>query len=78
MIFDEKLLIGESVDFSYDFWVYIGRKWFGLWVLIWDGRCVKVLIFVRFYDIGCDIWILGVDLLESGDFVGFVEFWLWV
>ena len=31
-IFNAKLVIGESVDFSLDFRIYIGRKWFGLWV----------------------------------------------
>ena len=32
--FVEKLVIGESVDFSHDFCIYIGRKCFGLWVWI--------------------------------------------
>ena len=32
MIFSEKLLIGESGDFSLGFYIYIGRKWFGLMV----------------------------------------------
>ena len=35
--FDEKLIIGESVDFSQDFRIYIGRKWFGLGFVI--GLC---------------------------------------
>ena len=30
--FDKKLVIGENVDFSLDFRIYIGRKWFGLWI----------------------------------------------
>ena len=34
MIFNEKLLIGESMDFSWYFCIYIGRKWFELWVEI--------------------------------------------
>ena len=34
VIFSEKFVIGESVDFSYDFCIYIGRKWFGVWVWI--------------------------------------------
>lgn len=37
VIFSEKFVIGESVDFSYDFCIYIGRKWFGLW--FWIGLC---------------------------------------
>ena len=32
MIFDEKLIIGKSVDFFLVFCICIGRKWFGLWV----------------------------------------------
>ena len=55
MIFNEKLVIGESVDFSWDFCIYIGRKWIGLWVEIWVVWWVKVLILVGFDDIGCDI-----------------------
>ena len=31
VIFNEKFVIGKSIDFSYDFCIYIGRKWFGLW-----------------------------------------------
>ena len=34
VIFDEKLVIGKNGDFSYDFRIYIGRKWFELWFLI--------------------------------------------
>ena len=58
MIFSEKLLIGKSGDFSLGFRIYIGRKWFGLWVLDWDLRWVKVLILVGFYDIWGDMGIL--------------------
>ena len=36
-IFNEKLVIGESVDFSLDFRIYIGIKWFGLRVEIEMG-----------------------------------------
>ena len=32
VIFNEKLVIGEGVDFSWDFCIYIGRKWIGLWI----------------------------------------------
>ena len=32
IIFNEKLVIGENGDFSLGFRIYIGRKWFGLWV----------------------------------------------
>ena len=32
---------------------------------------MKVLILMGFYDIWCDIGILGVDGVESGDFIGF-------
>ena len=55
--FDEKLVIGESMYFSWYFYIYIGRKWFGLWVEIGCVRLVEVLIFMGFYDIVCDIWI---------------------
>ena len=55
--FVKKSVIGESVDFSYDFCIYIGRKWFGLWGGIWCVRLVKVLIFLWFDDIGYDIEI---------------------
>ena len=39
MIFSEKLVIGESWDFYWDFCIYIGRKWFGFRFEIWlcDG-----------------------------------------
>ena len=50
-----KLIIGENRDFSWDFRIYIGRKWFRLCVGIWVRRLVKVLISVGFYDIGYDI-----------------------
>ena len=30
-----------------------------------------MLIFVGVDDIGCDIGVLGIEWLESGDFVGF-------
>ena len=53
--FGAKLIIGESVDFSFGFCIYIGRKWFELWVGIGVIGFVKVLIFVGFYDIRCDI-----------------------
>ena len=36
--FSAKLIIGKSADFSWDFCIYIGRKWFGFW--IWDLGCV--------------------------------------
>ena len=41
MIFNEKSVIGKSVDFSLDFCIYIGIKWLGLWVEIWCVRLVK-------------------------------------
>ena len=53
--FSAKLIIGKSADFSWDFCIYIGRKWFGLWVWIWVVKWVKVLILVGFDDIGGDI-----------------------
>ena len=74
MIFDEKLLIGKSVDFLRIFCIYIGRKWFELWVEIWDGRWVKVLIFVGFDDIGCDIWILIGKLVKCLILLGLIRF----
>ena len=43
VIFNERLIIGESVDFSYDFCIYIGRKWFELWIgdlVCWMGKSV--------------------------------------
>ena len=32
--FVEKLVIGKSMDFSYNFCIYIGREWFelGVWM----------------------------------------------
>ena len=71
VIFNEKLIIGESVDFSYDFCIYIGRKWFELWIGIWCVGWVKVLILIGFDDIGCDIGIFGVKVSEMLDFTGF-------
>ena len=74
--FGEKLIIGESVDFSLGFCIYIGRKWFGLWVGIGVIGFVKVLIFVGFYDIRCDIWVFGLDSWKVGILVSFVGFYL--
>ena len=75
MIFNEKLVIGESGDFSWDFYIYIGRKWFefvvGSWVVWW----VKVLILVGFDDIGGDIGIFGVGGWKVGILLVFVGFW---
>lgn len=56
------------------FYIYIGRKWFGLWVGEWNGKWVKVLILVGFYDIGCDIGIFGVDGGEVGILWGLWNF----
>ena len=57
VIFSEKLLIGESIGFSWDFCIYIGRKWFGLVFGIWIVWWTKVLILVGFDDIGCDMGV---------------------
>ena len=57
VIFSERFVIGENVDFSWDFRIYIGIKCFELWVWNWAMWWVKVLILVGFYDIGCDIGI---------------------
>ena len=45
------------------FRIYIGRKWFGLLVEIWVVLWVKMLILVRFDDIGYDIGVCG-DVLS--------------
>ena len=42
------------------FYIYIGRKWFELFVGIGCVRFVKVLIFFGFDDIRCDIGDFGV------------------
>ena len=34
VIFNKKLVIGESVDFSWGFRIYIVRKLFGFWIEI--------------------------------------------
>ena len=60
------------------FCIYIGRKWFGLWICIWVLCWIKVLILVGFYDIGCDIGVFGVDGWEVGILLGLVGFCLWV
>ena len=78
VIFDEKLLIGKSVDFLWIFCAYIGRKWFRLCVGIWVRRLVKVLISVGFYDIGCDIGIFGWIGWKVGILVWVVGFCLLV
>ena len=51
------------------FCIYIGRKWFGLRVGNWDGKWVKVLILVRFDDIGCDIDWINYRASKSTDFL---------
>ena len=53
------------------FCIYIGRKWFRLWVWNWVSWWVKVLIFVGFDDIGYDIGDFGVKVSEMLDFTGF-------
>ena len=53
--FGAKLVIGESVDFSWYFCIYIGRKWFGLCVGIGCVRLAETLIFMGFDDIWYDI-----------------------
>lgn len=59
-----------------DFCAYIGRKWFGLWVGNWEWRWVKVLILVRFDDIGCDIRVLEDKLVKCLIFKDFLKFCL--
>ena len=50
VIFSEKLVIGESVDFSFGFCIYIGRKWFGLWVKV--KKTVVVYCLTSYYLFG--------------------------
>ena len=49
-----------------------------VWIvdLDWGVRWVKVLILVGFYDIGCDIEILGVDGWKVRILLGFGGFGL--
>ena len=44
-----------------------------VWIvnLDWNLRLAKVLIFVGFHDIGCDIRGLGVEVGEIVNFTGF-------
>ena len=77
MIFDEKLLIGENVDFLWVF-VFVQEEseldcGFGNW----DGRLVKVLIFVGFDDIGCDMDIFGWMFEKWGFQWGLWDFCCW-
>ena len=64
------------MDFSWYFYIYIGRKWFGLWVEIRCVRLVETLIFMGFDDIVCDIGIFGVNGCEVWILLGFVGFLL--
>ena len=76
VIFSEKLLIGESIGFSWVFVFIIRRKWVWLCVEIGGVILVKVLILLGFYDIGCDIGILGVDIWKELILLGLMGFWL--
>ena len=72
MIFNEKSVIGKSVDFSLDFCIYIGIKWLRLWVEIWCVRLVEALVLVEFDDIVCDMVILISKLVKCLILLGFM------
>ena len=50
---------------------------FELWVKIWDGRWVKVLILVGFDDIWCDMDIFGWMFEKWGFWWGLWDFCCW-